>query len=451
MGSMRKPLSGWGRYPVQECELRRPERYAGLLEDQSPRIARGQGRSYGDAALNGDGLVLLTERVNRMLKFDSERGVLHAESGVALAELMRCLVPRGWFPKVTPGTQYASLGGCVAADVHGKNHHRDGTFSESVKELVLLTADGKRLRCSPGRNSGAFWATVGGMGLTGTIGEVALSLRPIESAYLVAEHHPTGNLDETLAYLDDDVFDDQYTVAWIDGMAVGDSLGRGVFMRGHHAALSDLPAQIRNNPLEIPGRGAHRVPVDLPGWFMNSLFLQAFNALYYRRQGARQTPFVIDYASFFHPLDAIGDWNRLYGRSGFIQYQCVVPSESGRDTLHGILERLVSEGHGSFLAVLKKFGAEGRGLLSFPKPGYTLAVDIPRPGEKLFEILNELDREVANSGGRVYLAKDARLNPDMFRIMYPRYAEWYRMKQDLDPDWVFCSSLSRRLLLEEGP
>jgi len=448
---MKKPLSGWGRYPVQECELKRPERYAGLFEEHAPRIARGQGRSYGDAALNGDGLVLLTERVNRLLKFDSERGVLHAESGVTLAELMRCLVPQGWFPRVTPGTQYASLGGCVAADVHGKNHHREGAFSQGVKELVLLTADGKRLRCSPKRNKDAFWATVGGMGLTGVIGEVVLAMRPIETAYLVAEYHPTNHLDETLAYLDDAVFDDEYTVAWIDGMAVGESLGRGVFMRGHHAALSDLSAQIRNSPLEIPGRGAHRIPIDLPGWFLNPLFLQTFNALYYRRQGARQAPFIINYASFFHPLDTIGEWNRLYGRSGFIQYQCVVPSDSGRDVLHAILERLVAQGYGSFLAVLKRFGAEGQGMLSFPKPGYTLAVDIPRPGEKLFALLNERDREVADGGGRVYLAKDARLQPQVFRKMYPRYAEWHRVKRELDPESQFSSTLSRRLLLEEGP
>ena len=346
MGGVIKSLSGWGRYPAQECELQRPERYSGLVTDQSPRIARGQGRSYGDAALNSDGVVILTERLNRMLKFDAQNGVLRAEAGVTLAEVMQLLVPRGWFPWVTPGTRSVSLGGCLAADVHGKNHHRDGAFSQAVRELVLLSADGKRLRCSSKRNSSAFWATVGGMGLTGIVGELDLSLRPIESAYLIAEHLPTGNLDETVAYLNDDAFDDDYTVAWIDGLATGASLGRGVFMRGHHAAVDELPERLRTNPLQIPGRGEHRVPFDFPGWFLNPLLLRAFNALYYRRQGARRAPFVTDYTSFFHPLDGVGDWNRPYGRAGFLQYQCVVPADGGTDVVRTNLDRLASERQG---------------------------------------------------------------------------------------------------------
>lgn len=450
MSVLNGPLSGWGRYPVQQCDQRRPERFSGLLDDRAPRIARGQGRSYGDAALNDEGLVLLTERINRLLQFDESRGVLRAEAGVTLAELLRVLVPRGWFPKVTPGTQYVSLGGCIAADVHGKNHHRDGSFSNSVDELTLITAEGKRLRCSPKRNEKAFRATVGGMGLTGVIGEVALQFRPIESAYLVAEHQPTRHLEETLAYLDDDVFDDEYTVAWIDGMATGDALGRGVFMRGHHASATELPGNLQRSALEIPGRAVHSVPLDFPGWFLHPALLKVFNALYYRRQGSRRSPFVTDYASFFYPLDAVGEWNRLYGRNGFLQYQFVVPGESGRAVLRSVLDRLVRQGYGSFLAVLKKFGAEGNGLLSFPKPGYTLAVDIPMRGDGLLRLLSELDDEVAACGGRVYLAKDARLSPERFRRMYPRFAEWQRIKRDLDPESVFSSTLSRRLKLEEG-
>lgn len=451
MGVLRKSISGWGRYPVQTCELLRPESLRGLDADAAPRIARGLGRSYGDAALNDTGSVLLTERVNRLLGFDNAKGVLHAEAGVTLDEILRIFVPRGWFPCVVPGTRFVTLGGCVAADVHGKNHHRDGTFSRHLVDLLLITAEGKRLRCSPTRNKDAFWATAGGMGLTGIIGEVGLRLRPIETAYLVAEHRPTADLDETLACLDDTQFDDEYTVAWLDGLARGAALGRGVFMRGHHATLEELPSRLRSQPLAVPGRGSRRFPLDVPSGLLNATVLRLFNAAYYRRQGSRREPFVTDYSSFFHPLDALEDWNRVYGTRGFLQYQCAVPAVSGARVLRTILERLANSGYGSFLAVLKKFGAAGEGMLSFPMPGYTLAVDIPHHGQQLLKLLDEMDREVAGCGGRIYLAKDARLDPTMFRAMYPRYAEWFSIKRKLDPQMCFSSTLSRRLRLEEGP
>lgn len=451
MGVLKKAVSGWGRYPVARCELQRPESFARLHSDATPRIARGLGRSYGDAALNDEGRLLLTERVNRLLRFDSERGLLRAEAGVTLEEVERLFVPRGWFPAVLPGTRQVTLGGCVAADVHGKNHHRDGTFSKHVTELLLITADGKRLRCSPTREKQAFWATVGGMGLTGVVGEVALRLRPIESAYVVAENHPTANLEETLALLDDSRLDDEYTVAWLDGLSRGASLGRGVFMRGHHATTDELPASLRAQPLAIAGHSSHRMPLDLPQGLMHPVLLRAFNGIYYRRQGARREPFVIDYERFFHPLDAIEDWNRLYGKAGFIQYQCAVPLDAGHRVIREILRRLAQSGNGSFLAVLKKLGTAGAGMLSFPLPGYTLAVDMPYRGEALLRLLEELDGLVAECGGRVYLAKDARLGPAMFRQMYPRYAEWYAVKRRLDPELKFSSNLSRRLLMEAGP
>lgn len=451
MGVLRKTISGWGRYPLQTCELQRPESLSGLHTEAAPRIARGLGRSYGDAALNRDGRVLLTERVNRLLDFDAAKGLLHAEAGVTLEEIQRLFVPRGWFAPVVPGTRHVTLGGCVAADVHGKNHHRDGAFSRHLTDLLLITADGKRRRCSPTRDTQAFWATVGGMGLTGVIGEVGLRLRPIETAYLVAEHHPTANLDETLACLDDPGLDDEHTVAWIDGLATGAALGRGVFMRAHHASVGELPAKLRSQPLAIPSHRMHRVPMDMPGSLLSAPLLRLFNALYYRRQGARREPFVTDYVSFFHPLDSIAEWNRLYGKRGFLQYQCAVPAASGAAVLGELLQRLALSGNGSFLAVLKRFGAAGEGMLSFPMPGYTLAVDLPRRDEAILTLLDELDRQVADCGGRVYLAKDARLGPAMFRRMYPRYAEWFAVKQRLDPDRRFSSSLSRRLSLEAGP
>ena len=451
MGVLRKSIAGWGCYPVQICELQRPESPAGLHNDVAPLIARGLGRSYGDAALNDEGRVLLTERLNRLLSFDATQGVLRAEAGTTLAEILRLFVPRGWFPVVVPGTRHVTLGGCVAADVHGKNHHRDGAFSQHLTDLQLLTAAGKRLRCSPTREKDAFWATVGGMGLTGVITEVGIRMRPIDSAYLVTEHQPTADLDQTLAYLDDNSFDDEYTVAWLDGLATGASLGRGVFMRGHHAAVADLPVRLRDQPLAISDRGTRRVPMNLPSGLLHPALLRIFNSIYYQRQGARRQPFVVDYSSFFHPLDALDDWNRLYGKLGFLQYQCAVPAAGGVEVLREILRRLAEAGYGSFLAVLKKFGAASKGMLSFPLPGYTLAVDIPRRGETLLALLDELDDRVAGCGGRVYLAKDARLSPVAFRRMYPRFGDWHAIKQRLDPHQRFSSSLSRRLRLEAGP
>lgn len=429
----------------------RPETYAGLQTDIVPQVARGCGRAYGDAALNERGVVVLTERLDRLLAFDGERGLLRAEAGMTLADVLSFVVPRGWFPAVTPGTRFVTLGGCVAADVHGKNHHHDGSFGAHVTALELITAEARRLRCSPRRQVQAFGATVGGMGLTGIVGEVAVQLRAIETAYMMAEHRVTSDLDGTLALLDAAEFDDQYTVAWVDDLATGTALGRGVFMRAHHATRDELPARLQGAPLLLAGRHSYRIPVDLPAWFLARPAVRAFNALYYRRQRARRAPFVVDYPRFFYPLDAIGDWNRLYGRRGLIQYQCVVPLAQARAGLRLILTRLARAGCGSFLSVLKRLGDAGAGLLSFPMAGYTLALDIPWRGDRTRALLAELDELVIDHGGRVYLAKDACLSPASFRAMYPRFAEWWRIKQRLDPEGRFSSSLSRRLQIEEGP
>ena len=450
MNSVQKEISGWGRYPVQKCELVRPERHAGLTADASPLITRGQGRSYGDAALNEGGCVLLTERLNRFSSFDTEQGVVVAEAGLTLAELLETCVSRGWFPLVTPGTKYVSLGGCIAADVHGKNHHQDGAFSHSVREFELVTAEGKRLRCSPQENADAFWATVGGMGLTGIIGEVEMQLRPIESAYIRARHTQAANLEEAIRLLQDAEHDDRYTVAWIDLMSRGAAQGRSVVMQGDHAPADALSGARRLQPLRLKPRGMRNVPFDLPGWMLNPTTIRAFNALYYRAEGGKQAPFICDYDKFFYPLDALGNWNRLYGKRGFVQYQCVVPAASAYDALSQLLRRLEASGLPAFLAVLKRLGEEGNGLLSFPMAGYTLAMDLPVTGPALFRLLDEFDEVVLQHGGRIYLAKDARLAPQSLRAMYPRLGEWQRVRNKLDPDGVFSSSLSRRLRIGEA-
>ena len=442
MATLITKLSGWGRYPVQACELERPERYADLRSDARSLIARGQGRSYGDAALNENGRVLLTERVNRLLDFDVEKGILRVEAGATLAEILDVIVPKGWFLPVTPGTKFVSLGGCVAADVHGKNHHHDGSFGDHVVAIQLILEDASRVTCSASENPELFWATVGGMGLTGIIGEVTLKLVPIQTPCMMVRHYRAENLEQLFQLLQSSDSDDRYTVAWIDSMAGGRQLGRGVAMCGHHAAADELLADFRSPSQPTSGRA---IPFDFPGWMLNPLSIAAFNALYYSREGGKQQPFISNFDSFFYPLDAIGNWNRLYGKRGFVQYQCVIPDATAYDGIKKLLEELLHSGRPSFLAVLKRLGAQGRGLLSFPMAGYTLALDLPIRDAGLFELLEKLDKIVLQHGGRVYLAKDARLVADSFRAMYPRYCEWLKVKNTVDPQNIFSSSLARRL------
>lgn len=437
-------LSGWARYPSIETRIVRPERYAqttALCREESSLIARGCGRAYGDAALNGSGLVLATERLDRMLAFDADTGLLRAEAGLTLDSLLRHFIPRGWFPPVTPGTRHVSLGGCVASDVHGKNHHLDGSFGAHVESLELLTADGTRHEIGPAREDELFNATTGGMGLTGLIGEVGLRLRAIESAYIQARHRPARHLDELMGLFSDPACDDDYTVAWIDCL----SGGRGVLMSGHHAAIEELPAELRGTPLQTEARRVLDVPFNLPGGLLNGLTVGAFNALYYRMNGDRQDPFITDYGSFFYPLDGLGQWYRLYGRRGFIQYQCVFPETTANAGLHRLLGILQSHRMAPFLAVLKRMGAAAPGALSFPGPGYTLAVDLPINGSAAHRLTAELDAVTQEHGGRVYLAKDACLTPEGFREMYPRYPQWLSVKRAVDPENRFRSALSDRL------
>jgi FAD/FMN-containing dehydrogenase len=441
MATLITKLSGWGRHPVQTCELERPERYADLRSDARSLIARGQGRSYGDAALNENGRVLLTERVNRLLDFDVENGILRAEAGATLEDILEVIVPKDWFLPVTPGTKFVSLGGCVAADVHGKNHHHDGSFGNHVVSIKLVQDDGSHMTCSASENSELFWATVGGMGLTGIIGEVTLKLIQIPTPCMMVRHYRAENLEQLFQLLQSADSDDRYTVAWIDSMASGRQLGRGIAMCGHHAAAEELPVDFKN---PAPKRSS-AIPFDFPNFALNPLSITAFNALFYRREGGKQQPFISSYDAFFYPLDAIGDWNRLYGKRGFVQYQCVIPETTAYDGIRKLLEELSDSGRPSFLAVLKRFGAQGKGLLSFPMAGYTLALDLPIRDGGLFVLLDKLDKIVLQHGGRVYLAKDARLSADSFRAMYPRYGEWLKIKNAIDPQNIFSSSLSRRL------
>jgi FAD/FMN-containing dehydrogenase len=353
-------------------------------------IVRGQGRSYNSAAMLADGLVMLSERLDRIIAFDEASGLLRAEAGTTLAQVLDEFVPRGWFPPVTPGTKFVSLGGCVAADVHGKNHHRDGALGAYVAELEIVLADGNRRRCSPQEDHELFWATIGGMGLTGIITEVSFQLRRIETAYLVVEHRRASNLDELLTLLEDRSLDDHYSVAWIDCLAKGRAMGRGILMRGHHAEVADLQGKVED-PLRLKPQRRFNLSFDLPSGLLNSLSGSAFNHFYYWSQGRREKPFITDYERFFYPLDSVGNWNRLYGPCGFVQYQCVFPSATARRGLRRLLEELAHSRRASLLGVLKRFGPQGQGLLSFPMEGYTLAIDLPVTNPELFTFLDQLD------------------------------------------------------------
>jgi len=442
-------LAGWGRYPAQQCTVVRPERYREFTPSGDSSIARGQGRSYGDAAQNDTGHVILTQRINRFLELDEVTGALRAESGVTLSEVLAVTVPRGWTLPVVPGTQFASLGGCVAADVHGKNHHHRGSFGNHLTRLDMILANGKQISCSPQQEPALYWATLGGMGLTGLIGEVSLQLMRIPSAHMLVQQQPAENLDALFRYFEDSVHDDAYTVAWIDGLANGTGLGRGIYMRAHHAAVEELPSAKQVAPLQVRTPRTRRVPVDFPAWALNPVTVGLFNRLYSRVQSRHHAPQLVPHWNYFFPLDALLGWNRIYGKRGFVQYQCVLPAAVAHDGIRALLERISASRRASFLAVLKRLGPGNPGPLSFPIDGYTLAMDFPLYGAELFSLLTALDEIVLRYGGRVYLAKDARLSPETFRHMYPRYPEWLAVKQSVDAESRFQSGLSRRLRLGE--
>lgn len=439
--SHNQTLAGWGNWPRRDCVTVSTGQYARLVAASAEAgIARGLGRAYGDAALCHDGRVVLMERLDHLLELDPERGVLRAEAGTSLSAVLDAIVPRGFFVPVTPGTCRVTLGGCVAADVHGKNHHHDGAFTSHVESLSLFTPALGELRCSELDHPELFHATCGGMGLTGLIGELALRLRRIESAYVVARHHSTADLDELLARFESGDGDDDYTVSWLDALS-----GRGIFMAGHHAARGELPSRLAQAPLKLAPKPMRTVPFTLPFSPFVRPAVAAFNALYRRRHAGNGEPFVVDYRSYFYPLDGLEHWNRLHGRRGFTQYQCVLPPERARDGLAEILKRVRESGVPPTLAVLKRMGDEGPGMLSFPRAGYTLALDLPVAGEAAMRLAAALDEVTLDGGGRVYLAKDACLTPVAFRAMYPRYREWLAVKRRVDPDNLMRSALSARL------
>ncbi len=432
---MRYP--SWGNYPQVDQQVRpfawRQEPLP-LPETAAGSLPRGLGRSYGDSCLNDGGTLLDTTRLNHFIDFDRETGVLRCEAGVSLEAILETCVPLGWFLPVCPGTKFVTVGGAIANDIHGKNHHRAGTFGRHVGGFELLRSDGQRLFCSEHENRTWYAATIGGLGLTGLITWAEIRLRPIASPMIDQESVRFGNLDEffDLATESDARF--EYTVAWIDCLARGSSLGRGIFMRGNH---SENPAPL----VAAGGRSSAAIPCFAPGFLLNRLSIRAFNQLYYHRQRRRVVSRPLHFDPFFYPLDSIGHWNRLYGRRGFLQYQYVVPVEGAREATREILTRIASSDEGSFLSVLKVFGdLPSPGILSFPRPGTTLALDFANRGRPTLQLLNELDEIVRRCRGRVYPAKDARMSAEAFRDYFE---ECGRFSEFIDP--AISSSFWRRV------
>lgn len=439
-------LSGWGRYPVIEARVHRPRSIAALravVRAQPSLIARGNGRAYGDSAINPAATVE-TRHLNRMLAFDRERGRLIAEAGVLLGDVIAVFLPQGWFPWVTPGTKFVTLGGAIAADVHGKNHHKDGSFRSCVDWIEVMDADGVVTRCSRDQRPALFEHTIGGMGLTGVITRAAIRLRPVETAWISRTTHPAPHLKAAMAIFET-AQDAAYSVAWIDCLAVGANLGRSLVMLGEHTALADLPREQRQTPFVTPARRKRTAPFDFPAFALNRFTVRAFNALYYRA-GSRKTGMQrVDWDSYFYPLDAISAWNRIYGRNGLAQFQCVLPLDASEAGLSSLLKAVADAGAGSFLAVLKRFGAQ-HSAFSFPMSGYTLALDFP-VNPKTLSLLIELDRITLSYGGRFYLAKDGRLSAATFAASDDRIDAFRRRRAEHHWQDKFSSAQSQRLAL----
>lgn len=431
-------LSGWGRMPRPGREVRSEDLVA-LTRDAV--LSRGLGRSYGDSSLPPPSrpVVAGSTLADRILCFDPESGRLRAEAGFTLLALNRIFWPQGFCAPVAPGTQFITLGGMVAADVHGKNHHRDGSFGSFVDRVTLCTADGRLVECGPDRERELFLATLGGMGLTGLIVDVTLRLRRVESPWIVLETQGMASLDAMLEGLRLSATHWPYTVGWIDCLARGADLGRGILMRGRHA--TQVEAGTRRPARAMP----LRVPFDAPEWLLNPLFMRWFNRLYAWSHGTALRRRVVAYDAFFYPLDAVGQWNRLYGRRGFLQYQCVLPRAAGPRPVAILLERLGVAGAASFLAVIKDCGPASDAYLSFPMEGTTLALDLPNRGAVTEALVHDLNATVIEHGGRVYLAKDAVTRAEDFARMMPRLAEWRAVRERWDPGHRFRSAQSVRL------
>ena len=432
--------TNWGNYPVIDATVFSPQSVDELKKivlSHREMIARGLGRCYGDSSLND--IIVSTLRLNHLLAFNEQTGMIVCESGVSFSELLEILVPRGWFLPVTPGTKFVTVGGAIASDVHGKNHHVSGSFSNHLEWIKILLSDGTIVQCSKNENADLFWSTCGGMGLTGIIIEASFKMLKVETAYIRQRIVKTKNINETI-----EAFELNkhwtYSVAWIDCLAKGKSLGRSALIMGEHATKSEVGYRYRN-PLKIDKKMSIPFPIFLPNFVLNTQTVKIFNEIRYTTYVSKDS--FVEYEPFFYPLDIIGDWNRMYGKRGFTQYQFVLPKETSNEGLKKILAKISSSGEGSFLAVLKLFGKQ-EGMLSFPQEGFTLALDFAISPTTL-KLFNELDVLVNEFGGRLYLSKDVRMTKDMFEKGYSNSNIFSLQKKKYDALQKFQSLQSKRI------
>jgi decaprenylphospho-beta-D-ribofuranose 2-oxidase len=437
-------LSGWGRTAPSCASVVSPadeDSIVALLEQaRRPLIARGLGRSYGDAAQSSGGVVVETSHLSQIGELDRETGCIEVGGGVSLHHLMQVIIPQGWFVAVTPGTRHVSVGGAIASDIHGKNHHCDGSFARHVTSMTLATPTGTRV-VTPEEDAELFWATAGGMGLTGIVVRATLRLIPIETSWMQVENRRSDTLDALMSVMEQSDEEHRYSVAWLDCLASRAGRRRSILTLGDHAPLSSLPERLRQRSLEPPAEARLRVPLAPPLRMANRLSVRVLNEGWFRVSSHGT---LVPLATYFHPLDGIGGWNVLYGPDGFVQYQFAVPLERG-DVVEEAVETIAGSGIPAFLAVLKRFGPGTPGPLSFAQSGWTLALDFPIGPPGLDRLLDSLDEKVAAADGRVYLAKDARLRPELMPVMYPRLPEMAAVCHRVDPDGVLRSDLSLRL------
>ncbi len=400
-------VTNWGNYPIVEKEMRSEDSFQKIKEfvlTHNEVIARGNGRCYGDASLGE--YIFSTKKLNKFISFDRLNGIIECESGVLLSDVLEIAVPQGYFLYVTPGTKFVSVGGAIASDVHGKNHHSEGCFSEYVIEFKLMIENGDIITCSREENSEKFWSTIGGMGLTGIILTAKFRLKNIQTAYIRQESIKAENLDEIFRLFEESE-SWTYNVAWIDCLQKGKNIGRSILMRGEHAFQHELPQKFRDQPLRLKKKFEPKVPFYFPGFVLNAFTVKIFNYFYFKKQSKKEVTDFIDYETFFYPLDFVKDWNRIYGKSGFIQYQMMIPKEKGKEGMRKILETIANSGNGSFLAVLKLYGKENpQAYNSFPFEGYSLALDF-KVNSKLRKLIDRLDDIVEEYHGKIYLTKDS--------------------------------------------
>lgn len=437
-------VTNWGNFPEIEASVSSfssEKELKKLLLGSEEIIARGMGRCYGDSSLCKN--IISTLKYNRIIDFNEVEQTVCCESGVTLEDLLSIFVPKGLFLPVTPGTKFVTIGGAIASDVHGKNHHVGGSISNHIISMDIMLSDGSIASCSKNNNSNLFWSTCGGMGLTGIILNACFKLKKIETSYIIQESIKAENLESIMKHFEESK-DYTYSVAWIDCLSKGKKLGRSILMRGEHASVRDLEGtRFSNHPLNTGTPAKLDIPLFFPNFSLNTLSVKAFNFLYYNKQLSKEKKFIIGYDKFFYPLDGINNWNRIYGKRGFTQYQFVLPKETSYNGLEKILTQISNSGSCSFLAVLKLFGEQDN-LISFPKEGYTLALDFPiKPG--VFELLNKLDEIVLENGGRLYLTKDVRMTEETFNKSYERAEIFRRIKHQFDSHNKFQSLQSKRI------